>query len=261
MTIREEKFTCRRDFLTIRGIIYDNTENKGKKVPVIICHGFTADMTGTAPYGRFLAEKGFLAVTFDFCGGGFKTISDGDFHTDMTPLTEVEDLKSVMEYVKGREDADAEKLILLGCSQGGFVCSLAAAEREKDVYAAVLLYPALCIPDDARKGSMQVIRFDPDHIPDQIGEGKFQISGEYARSVVNMDIFREIKGYHGPVLIIHGTSDEIVDYHYSVRAAEVYLMNGNDCVLHLLEGAPHGFSDEYFDQAAELIEDFTEEIM
>ena len=108
---------------------------------------------------------------------------------------------------------------------------------------------------------MQVIRFDPKNIPDVIGEGRFELSGEYARSVVDMDVFKEIRGYHGPVLIIHGTADEIVDVSYAVKAGEVYSENGNDCVLHLLEDAPHGFRDEYLDQACELIKDFTEEVL
>ena len=259
--ITESKFSCMRDSFTIRGTVYADDAADEKKVPVIICHGFTADMKRTAPYGKYLAEKGFRAFTFDFCGGGFETVSDGDFHTDMTPMTEVEDLKCVMDYVKQRDDVYADRLILMGCSQGGFVSSLTAAERNTEVYALILIYPALCIPDDARKGSMQVIRFDPENIPDVIGEGRFRLNGEYARSVVKMDVFREIKGYQGPVLIIHGTGDTVVSYEYAVKASEVYTENGNDCVLHLLEDAPHGFNDEYLDQACELIGEFTEEIL
>ena len=259
--ITSSKFSCKRDSLTIRGTVYSDGHGDEKKVPVIISHGFTSDMTRTAPYGEYLAGKGYLAFTFDFCGGGWNTVSDGDFHTDMTPLTEAEDLKCVMDYVMNREDADKEKLILLGCSQGGFVSSLAASERNTEVHALVLIYPALCIPDDARNGSMQVIRFDPKNIPDEIGEGRFRLNGEYARSVINMDIFKEIRGYKGPVLIIHGTADQIVSYEYAVKASDVYHENGNDCVLHLLEDAPHGFSDEYLEQAEELIGEFLEEIV
>ena len=57
----------------------------------------------------------------------------------------------------------------MGCSQGGFVSALfAAAHPNVVVSRLILFYPALCIPEDARRGKMLMYAFDPSNIPEQI---------------------------------------------------------------------------------------------
>ena len=249
MTVANKDFSCMKGGMTIRGKEYADSEAKGKLIPVVIAHGFTADMRRSQPYAEYMAEKGYRAFIFDFCGGGFETISDGSFHDYMTPLSEVDDLKAVVSYLKTRDDIDFSKLILAGCSQGGFVAALTAAQLKDEVHGLALFYPALCIPDDARAGSMQVIRFDPDNIPECIGEGRMRLSGNYARSVIRLNVFEEIDDYTGNVFIIHGTADNIVNYGYSLVADEVYRKHGADTQLHLLPDAGHGFSGDDLEES------------
>ena len=226
----------------IRGRKYTASEQKDA---VVLCHGFTASMKETEEIAERLVKEGYTSYIFDFCGGGFETISDGDFHTYMTPLTEVEDVACVIDYVKKEEGMD--RVCLLGCSQGGFVSALYASEHPENIHKLILYYPAFCIPDDARKGSMQVITFDPAHIPDVVGTMPMQVSGEYPQSVLHMDIYAEIRGYTGKVLLLHGTHDTIVPIAYADKAKAVY---GENCEYHRLEQAPHGFHEEpYFSQA------------
>lgn len=256
MAIIVRPFECRNGDKTIRGNEF-YPENAGRRLaPVIISHGFTADMTSVRKYAEFLAENGYHAYIFDFCGGGFHTVSDGDFHKDMTPLTEKEDLIAVMYHVRKDETIDPDQLVLMGCSQGGFVSALVAAEYNDRVHALVMFYPALCIPDHARKGNMRGIVFDPENIPDTIGEGKMQVSGEYARSVIDMDVYEEISMYDRPVLIIHGTADPVVDYNYSKDAKRAFDKVRTPCLLDLLDGAGHGFAGEYEERAKELLLEF-----
>lgn len=205
---------------------------------MILCHGFTASMEETSKYSERLVSMGISTWIFDFCGGGFHTISDGDFHTYMTPLTEVEDLTEVVEYVLRKENR--KSVCIGGCSQGGFVSALYAAKFPEKVKKLVLLYPAFCIPDDARKGSMQVITFDPQHISDVVGTMPMQVSGKYPESVIDMNVYKEIIKYKGPVLLLHGDKDAIVPLQYAAKAAEVYAQ----CIYHVLKGAPHGFYEE-----------------
>ncbi len=230
-------------------------------VPVIISHGFTSDQSKTEGYAVKLAEAGYAAFTFDFIGGGFHTKSDGEM-TDMTVLSEVEDLKAVIEALRSRPALDMDRLVLMGCSQGGFVSGLTAAELKDAVHRLVMLYPALCIPDDARRGSMQMLKFDPENIPDIIEAGPVRLSGEYARCMLDMDACAEISGYDGPVLIIHGDADEIVPYHYAEDAYRAYTeKRGTDTSVRLiiLPGAPHGFYRSYFDTACSEIVEFLRE--
>ena len=56
----------------------------------------------------------------------------------MSVLTEKADLLNVLDYVKGLDYVDPTRITLAGCSQGGLVSALAAAEREAEVERLVL---------------------------------------------------------------------------------------------------------------------------
>lgn len=234
----KESFSCQRGALTIRGHVY--REKDGVLPPVILCHGFTADETTLEVYAGELAAQGFAAFAFDFCGGGIHTKSDGAT-TDMTVFTELDDLRAVMDYVKTRKDVDASRLTLLGCSQGGVVCAMTAKKYPDEVHKLVLFYPALCIPDDARAGRMMFAKFDPKNIPEIICRFPMKLGRCYAQAVVDLDIFQEIGGFSGPVMLIHGTKDNIVNISYADRAAKLY----PDCVYYVVENGTHGFKRKY----------------
>ena len=55
----------------------------------------------------------------------------------------------------------------------------------------------------------------------------------------------EIKSYHGPVLIAHGTKDSIVKPDYSRQAQRAY----HNAKLHTIEGGAHGFGKKHDDIA------------
>lgn len=246
-----------QDNLTIRGYILKE-ESDTQKPAVIISHGFKSTMKRTYPDGEFVAKCGYVAVIFDFCGGSHETTSDGSFSTYMTPFTEKNDLLCVLEYVRNRKDVDSSRIVLAGNSMGGFVSVLASTEVEEKIKGIALQYPALCIPDHARSGHMQNYTFDVNNIPDEIGELK--INGNYPRSIMNMDIYEEMKKYHGPVMITHGTKDAIVPVEYALKAKEVYEKNGNDLMFHLIEGSDHGYFGSYFEEGSKVLKEFLEHI-
>ncbi|MBO7253158.1 MAG: alpha/beta hydrolase, partial [Oscillospiraceae bacterium] len=105
----------------------------------------------------------------------------------------------------------------------------------------VLFYPALCIPDDARSGQMMFAKFDPKNIPQQINCGPMKLGRCYVADVIGMDAVEEIRNYHGPVLIVHGTKDTIVDPDYSRRAREAY----PNAKLHMIANGAHSFSAKH----------------
>ena len=129
----------------------------------------------------------------------------------------------------------------MGCSQGGFVSALVAAKHTGLVDKLVLFYPALCIPDDARAGKMMFAKFDPKNIPERLNCGPMKLGRCYPADVIDMDPIAEIKPYHGPVLIVHGTMDRIVKLDYSRQAQRAY----PNAKLHIIEGGTHGFSKKH----------------
>ena len=252
------EFHCQRDSLTIRGTEYRPVKaDAGTKLPVaIVSHGFMAFQDTVRQYARALAEAGYVAYCFDFCGGSvIKGKSDGRT-TDMSVLTEVRDLEAVMDFVQSQPYNDPSKLLLMGCSQGGFVSALTAAKYPDRVSKLVLFYPALCIPDDARAGKMMFARFDPKNIPDQFRCGPMKLGRCYPQDVIGMGPYEEISGYTGKVLLVHGTKDRIVNLDYSRRAAEIYRQAGADVKFEILDGAGHGFRGKHDRQAIEILNTF-----
>jgi dienelactone hydrolase len=252
-SVVEHEFCCERDGLIIRGREF---KPKGENLPaIIISHGFGGNSRGLEDYCKVFASFGYASYCFDFCGGcaNGEGKSDGKT-TDMTVLTECEDLMAVMDYVRSLSYVDVNSLILMGCSQGGFVSALAAAQRNDEVEKLILLYPALCIPDHAREGALAGSSYDVNNVPEIIDCGKMLLGKKFHETVVNMNPFEEISKYKGPVLIIHGTADQCVNYSYAIQAKESY--EPGQCHLQLFKDAGHNFTENQTASATVSIRQF-----
>lgn len=236
MDVEKKGFSCKRGPFEIRGFAYHGMENRG--IPVIMSHGFLANQKSMEKYARALAKAGYATFTYDFCGGALLGKSDGKF-SDMSIDTEKEDLRAVISFVKGLDHVDGDRLILLGASQGGFVSCMVAAEGREHIDRMVLLYPALCIPDDARRGKMMMMEFDPEHIRETFHSRPFKFSAQYPESAMNIHFDDELKKIGVPVLIIHGTEDRIVNPEYAKRAERILTHPARELIM--MEGAGHGF--------------------
>lgn len=236
---QETAFACHRGGFAIRGTCVLPAE-RGRFPAAVLCHGFLSNQQAMMPYARFLASMGYAAYCFDFVGGATESQSDGVL-TDMTPLTEVDDLRAVLAFVHTQDCVNHTPVLLWGASQGGFVSALAAARVPEQIGTLVLFYPALCIPDDARRGQMISFCFDPQHIPETITDGVHVMSRRLPESVKDMDIFAEIGRYRGRVLLVHGDADALVPLRYSLQALRTYQVGGNVCSLEVIPGGGHGF--------------------
>jgi hypothetical protein len=245
MTLKIEPFSCKRQDLTIRGHVF--REKEGILPAVVLSHGFMASQNETADYAKLLASLGYAAFTFDFCGGSPISTSDGKSE-DMTVFTEVEDLEAVIAYVKTLPYVNTKDISILGCSQGGFVSAI-VAKNNPDLKKLLLIYPALCIPDDMRAGHLQVVQFDPDNIPDLIMTEPMKVGRNYVNAVNDLDYKEAIKGFNGRTVLIHGDKDTIVDPSYSKNAKELY----PDSAYYEIKGGAHGFSGSSLDKALEII--------
>lgn len=221
MGIIHEEFSCYRDGLKIRGSMF-RPKGDGPFPTIVVSHEFLFNRLTTLRYAVMFARMGYAAFCFDFNGGGPISQSEGKT-TDMTILTEVADLKAVIDYAGKQPYTDMERFHLMGCSLGGFASALVAAELGADfVRKLVLFYPALSVPDDARSGDALFARFDPNNIPERFFCGPIILGRQYMLDARVMDPFSIIDKYRGPVLICFGTKDHLVDYSYGVRAYEAY---------------------------------------
>ena len=199
--------------------------------------GSTSQLVERAKWPEKAAQDGYVVYTFDFCGGSLNGNSDVDF-MDMTVMTEKEDLSAVIDFVKTEDYVDQDHLFLLGQSQGGLISALAAADRKEDVAAMLLVYPAFCIPDNARE-----LYATADDIPE--GEAEMPVGtvgSEYVKTVYALDVYDTISAYEGDVMIIHGINDSLVPYSYSEKAIEeAYTGEGSVLVPIYGKRSSHGF--------------------
>lgn len=259
--ITEGNFECKRDGLTIRGTEY---RPMGENLPIaIVCHGFMAWQDTVKHYAQLLAEIGYAAYCFDFNGGSvMKSKSEGKT-TEMSVLTEVKDLEAVIEHLRTLPYVNQDRILLMGCSQGGFVSAMVAAKNKYPIEKLSLFYPALCIPDDARAGKMMMAKIDPDNVPETFRCGPMKLGKCYVEDAKNIDSYEKIKDYNGQVLIVHGTADQIVNLDYSYRAVEAYkatkpadMDEDKRVCLHIIEGGAHSFSKEHDVIAMDYLKNF-----
>ncbi len=100
---------------------------------------------------------------------------------------------------------------------------LAAALKHEFIHGLIPMSPATMIPEQARKGEMLGVKFDPDNIPDElISEEGWALNGNYLRAAQMIRVEDAISRYTGPVLLIHADTDEVVPYSCAEEAARLY---------------------------------------
>lgn len=244
------RITIQRDGLTLVG---EREEPFGEIYDMaILMHGFTADKNTPLlkEIADSLRDENVASVRFDFDGHGE---SDGKFE-DMTVPSEIADGKAILDYV--RTDPHVRDIFLIGHSQGGVVASMLAGLYPDLIKKLVLMAPAAQLKDDALKGNTQGAVFNPDHIPDivpLVGAKMGQkLGGFYLRTAQVLPIYQISARFHGPVNIIVGSNDQVVDPKYSKKYDQVY----RNSQLHLIANADHSFTGAYQQQAAKLACDF-----
>ncbi len=256
-SIKIQGFVCYRDGLKIHGTVFRPEASEGTRLPIaIVCHEFMANRLFSFPYAYNLVKNGYAAFCFDFNGGGIVSQSEGSSR-NMSVLTEMDDLLAVVDHANRQPYTDGCGVVLYGCSQGGLVCALTAARFPDSVKALILQYPALSIPDDARKGKMIKAEFDPNAVPELLRCGPMKLGRRYAADVMDMDVSQATAGYAGRVLIMHGDKDTLVDISYSEAAFERYRQAGAQVQFAIIEGAGHIFvKPKHIKQANRCVTDF-----
>lgn len=232
------EFNVQRDGLTLAGI-YEPADQPTGTIAILM-HGFTGDRgyTSSALLVQLAARLraiGVGTVRFDFNGHGH---SDGHF-VDMTVLNEIADAQAVLTAVQTR--LHPQRIDLLGHSQGGVVASMLAGYAADAIHKLVLLAPAATLKDDAIAGHTRGLVYDPHHIPATLPlSDTLTLGGFYLRTAQLLPIYETAQAFTGPVCLIHGDADQIVDPIASKRYHDVY----QDSTYHLLPGASHGLDGQ-----------------
>ena len=228
----------------IFGELFTPQNAKANGPVAIIAHGFN----GTFDFGRnyfdVMGRKGYHCYTFDFPCGSVRSRSDNNT-MNMSILDEVSDVKAIVNHFRKQGH---QHIVLIGESQGGLVSALTAAELKDEVSQLVLVFPALCIPDNWRQRYPRV-----EDIKDVTELWGVKMGRRFFEEIHDMRAFDIIGRYRGPVLIVQGDADRIVSLDDSRRAQQLYRPGTR---LHIIPGAGHGFKPNEFQQEMEQLEQF-----
>ena len=209
----------------------------------IVAHGFN----GTYHYGRsyfdVMQKLGYQCYVFDFPCGSVNSRSDNNT-LNMSIRDEQSDLRAIVNYFRSQGH---QHIVLIGESQGGLVSALTAAQMRDAVSQLVLVFPALCIPQNWRARYPKL-----SDIPEVTELWNVKMGRRFFEEIHDMNTFDIIGKYRGPVLIVQGDKDQVVLIEDSKRAQKLY----KDARLHIIPGAGHGFKPKEFQEEAEQLEKF-----
>jgi putative redox protein len=177
-----------------------------------------------------LAAGGCNALRFDFSYVGE---SDGKFE-DLTISGEVEDLAGAWEFVRRRVPGPVG---IVGSSLGGTVSLLFAGDEAK--VAALATIAAVAVPGRRAR------RLPAAERERWRREGAYELYGSRLRyafleDVERLDVPSAVKRIRCPLLVTHGTDDEVVPF---ADAKTIARCAGELCELVAYPQGDHRFSD------------------
>ena len=218
---------------TLRGIV-TLADGGGPFAALVNLHGFGSNRTGArsmhAAMARALAAAGVACVRFDFYGNAE---SDGSFE-DMTYTGLLEDAQDICAWTKRQPWADPARVILSGQSMGGFVAASAAPRAQPA--GLVLMCPGAAMWYGCAERSRQL---------EASGAPFGDVGGLKLAHAFNYDLgaypdpYAQAAGYGGPVLLLRGTEDKLVDDAACEKYMAVY---GKAAQFVRVPGGDHDFS-------------------
>lgn len=234
---------------TIYGVLSKPKTTTSRQPIAIIAHGFNSTYHFGKNYFEMFNRLGYQCFAFDFPCGSVNSQSDNNI-VNMSIIDEQQALEAIVHSFQERPDIDPERVVLVGESQGGLISSLVAANKSMNIDRLVLVFPALCIPDNWNDRYKQI-----SDIPEVTSFWGVNLGRRFFTEMRYLRPFEIIGSYEGPVQIIHGDSDQIVPVDYAHRASEIY----KDVRLHVIKGAGHGFKPDEFKEELEVLEQFITE--
>lgn len=221
-----------------------NVPDADKKVPLVIfSHELGNDHTSGVRYAERLAEAGYAAYVFDFCGGTVGGNRSDGSNKEMSILTEASDLESVLSTAKSWDFVNPDKIVLLGGSMGGLVTTVVGSKHQDEIAGMILMYPALSAKDDSGAEQYQT----EDDVPEDVSlfGGWIHVGKNYITDLWKVDFNQLLSSYQGHMLLLHGDKDSTVPLSYSEEAKEII----PDCEFYVIKDGGHEFFGQPFEDA------------
>jgi uncharacterized protein len=224
----------------------ESTSRPGRcstRVPlVLICHGFVGSRIGVdrlfVKTARELADSGYLVLRFDYIGCGESSGSYGRQSLESM----VEQTQAVLDYALSCGDVDPTRVTLIGHSLGGAVAVLTAAADHR--IKNLVLWSAVGYPfNDIVKITERKVYDDAVKYghADYLG---YELTPVFFESLALYQPFQEIGKFAGNVLVVHGTSDDVIPVDYAFLYQKVLWMRAEGrCDKEIIFQANHTYSN------------------
>jgi len=231
-TVKEYDFDSNGKDIYARAFVPDAS---GRVPLVIFSHGLGANVEHEEEVQKTLAKAGIAVFSFEFAGGSSSAapMSEG-LTTEMSVLTEVQNLKDAIRIASAMEYADPQKIYLMGSSQGGLVTAL-TAEELTNIAGLFLFYPAFSLPDDIRSSFPKL-----EEVPETFNLLGTKIGKIYITDIYDMDAYANLDKLTIPVHIYHGKDDNIVP----LTASQKAMKRLKDARLTTLDDTGHALTPE-----------------
>ncbi|AKG33223.1 alpha/beta hydrolase family protein [Paenibacillus durus] len=212
------------------------------RVPlVVICHGFIGSRIGTdrlfVKTARELAGDGYMVIRFDYIGCGE---SSGNYGAqDVESM--IAQTRTVLDYGLSCADVDPTRVTLIGHSLGGAVALLTAV-RDRRVKNLVL-WAAVGYPFNDIVKIVGRESYDQAVQTGSADHAGFSFTPVYFNSLAKFQPFQEAGKFGGDVLVIHGTSDDVIPVDYAFLYQKLFWTRPDGrCDKEIIFQADHTFS-------------------
>jgi len=223
--------------------------DQSKKQVIVICHGFVGSRVGVdrlfVKAARAFAEQGNYVMRFDYAGCGESTGEYGQLGLDSM----IDQTRTVIDYVYGIDCIDPSRITLLGHSLGGAI-AIATAVRDKRVKSLILWSPVGYPFNDivriiGRDNYDQAIKSGS---TDHLG---YALTPVFFESLMQHQPFQSAIKFNGDVLLIHGTSDNVIPADYTFLYQKVFwTRHEGQCEKEIIFQADHTYSSQLHQEEA-----------
>lgn len=216
-----------------------------------------------------LVARGYAVVRFDKIGTGRST---GDYRRTATTVTLAQDVEALVSALRARPEVDADRIILLGHSEGGAIAGLVAAADPRVAGVALLAAPAWSgrrimsyqVRLAAERQRRSLSYTSADLIEARIaGDLRDRLESEaWYPFFLDFDPLPPMRRLTMPVLILQGERDEAVLFEQAYELRDAVLGSGNPRVsLVLLPGFGHAFTAPPARGARDLVTPISDEVL
>ena len=241
-----QEIWVRNGDLKIYGIAY--IPDTDRRVPLVIfSHELGNDHSSGERYAQRLAEAGYAAYIFDFCGGTVGGNRSDGSNSEMSVMTEASDLEAVLAASRTWDFVDADRIFLLGGSMGGLVTAIVGCGHQDEIAGMILMYPALSAKADSGMEQYQ----SKEEVPEDVSlfGGWIHVGRNYITDLWDVDFDQLLSSYQGHMLLLHGDKDSTVPLSWSEEAKEII----PDCEFHVIKDGGHEFFGQPFEEAMSYI--------